>query len=146
MKTFLIQSPCYGANGHHGSYYSIAFTDNEGNVIKGFGDHISEEDYGVKNVYEAEGTPFSDADRFISIKEIQINEKKFNAFVKKYRNNEKLSDKIISDREKKFGDSPYDYINSRKEGQEQREKEYKEWKEANPFPVDDYYGFLNLIK
>ncbi|GIM60069.1 hypothetical protein CAPN008_01190 [Capnocytophaga canis] len=89
-RAFLIQSPCYEANGYDGAYYSIAFTNEKGDVIKGFGDHIAEEDYGVKNVFEAEGSTFSDADRFISIKEIDIDEKKFDSFVKKYHKDNDL--------------------------------------------------------
>ncbi|MDO5106133.1 hypothetical protein [Capnocytophaga sp.] len=143
---FLVKSPCYKANGYDGAYYSVSFTNEKGDVIKGFGDHISEASYGIRNVFEAEGTSFSDEDRFISIQKIEINEKKFDAFVKKYQKNCALSDKIISERLKRFGDSPYNYVYKKKEGQAERLKEYEEWKKANPHPKDIYYDFLELIK
>ncbi|CEN53382.1 hypothetical protein [Capnocytophaga canis] len=146
MKTFLIQSPCYRANGHYGSYYSIAFTDNEGNVIKGYGDHISELSYGVKNVYEAEGTSFSDSDRFITIKEVEVDEAEFDAFLEKRREYNRLSKEVSRKRDERFGTNTYKYVYGQKKGQEEREQELRDWELAHRVPYVDYYGFLKCVK
>lgn len=146
METFLIQSPCYRANGHHGSYYSIAFTDNKGNVIKGYGDHISENSYGIKNVYDAEGTPFSDSDRFISIRKVEVDEVEFDAFVEKRQEYYRQCDEVDAKREERFGTNTYNYVYGQKNGQEEREKELREWERAHRVPYVDYYGFLKCVK
>lgn len=146
MRTFLIQSPCYGANGYDGTYYSIAFTDNRGNIIKGYGDHISELSYGVKNVYEAEGTPFSDADRFITIQEVEIDEAEFDAFVEKRNEYNRANDEINRMRDKRFGANIYKYVYGKKVGQKERMKEYEDWNKAHRLEYVDYYGFLKCVK
>lgn len=145
MKTFLIQSPCHKSNGHHGSYYSIAFTDDEGNVIKGFGDHISYLEYGIKNVFEAEGTSFSDEDRIISIVRVKVDEKKYEEFIESRREFNRLSEELHKRRLEHFGNT-YEYVYGKKTGQDERLKELMEWDRENKIPYVDYYDFLKSVK
>lgn len=145
MKTFRISSPAYKANGFNGTYYSIAFCDDKGNVIKGFGNHISENSYGVKNVFDAEGTPFSDEDRFISINEVSISEEDFDKWVHSYNENQKEWERRGAEKLELFGNDPYHFVYSKKEGQEERLAKREEWKKNNPIPQFKFYSFLDLI-
>lgn len=146
MKAFLIQSPCYKANGKSGTYYSIAFTDVNGNVLKGFGDHISEAEFGIKNVFEAQGQFFSDEDRIISIKEISISEVKFDSFIRSFEINRAEWDKRNREELELFSHDPYHWVYGKKEGQEERIAIRDKWKRENPIPHFNYYGFLDLIE
>lgn len=145
MKTFKISSPAYQANGLNGTYFSIAFCDENGNVIKGFGDHISEDSFGIKNVFDAVGTPFSDDDRLISIEEINVSEESFNNWMDSYEANQKKCENRSAEERELFTDDPYHFVYSKKEGQTERLNKREEWKKNNPIPQFKFYSFLDLI-
>lgn len=146
MKKFLIESPCYRANGNNGKYCSIAFTDEKGNILKGIGDHISSNSYGIKNVYDAEGSSFSDSDRFIGIKEIFINENEFEQWLENYTKVEDHNKNIDQERERLFTSDPYNYVFSDKKLQKEREPLWNRFHEENKYIRFPYYSFLELIK
>lgn len=145
MKAYIVQSPCYKANGLHGSYYSLVFANESGDIIKGFGNHISTNEYGITNVFKAEGQSFSDSDRILTTKEVDVSESAFDNFVNEYKASVINSDTWDKAREKRFG-IVYYYIWGEKLGQEKREAEYNTWLLENP-PVSvlNYYSFLDLV-
>lgn len=145
MKIFKITSPAYKSNGLNGIYFSVAFTDDEGNVIKGFGDHISDMSYGIKNVFKSEGESFSDEGRFISIEEVLIKEEDFDVFVKKYTEFKAKEEEFYKKRVELFGHSVYDYIYNKKEGQEERRKEVENFDKENKVDTIGYYDFVGLV-
>ena len=146
MKSFLIKSPCDRANGLNGNYYSVAFTDEHGNVIKGIGDHISELSYGIKNVFDSEGSSFSDEDRFISIKEVEMSESRFDKWMQEKIENDIKWEKRNAEELELFTHDPYNYIYGKKDGQAERLAAREEWKAKNHIPQFKYYSFLNLIQ
>lgn len=146
MKSFIIQSPCYKHNGHNGSYYSIAFTDLKGNVIKGFGDHISSNSYGIRNVYDAEGTPFSDEDRFITFKEINLSEETFDAWLSDYQRTLDAREAWYKALSELTGGDAYKFL-YQSENESKNRKTYDDWMKNNPAPEEpDYYSFLRLVE
>lgn len=146
MKTFLIKSPCYHMNGKDGYYFSIAFTNENGDVTKGFGDHISEMSYGIKNVYESEGKSFSDEGRVITIERVEVQEELFDNFVQSFKSNRLEWDKRNKEELELFTEDPYHWVYGEKEGQYERIAVRNKWKKDNPVPHFNYYGFLDLIK
>lgn len=148
MKAFIIQSPCYRANGLNGNYYSIAFSDEKGNVIRGFGDHISPNSYGVRNVYDAEGTPFSDEDRFISIKEVALSEESFDAWLSDYQAKLDARESWYKALNEVTEGNAYEFLyQCGVENEDKNRNIYDDWMKNNPAPEEpDYYSFLRLVK
>lgn len=150
MKTYLISSPAYKANGNHGTYHSIAICEDNGDFRDIIGDHRINgkcfNDY--ENVHQIEGVPFSDADRFISIREVELDLNVLNTWKAAYAENRKNIDKWYADRAAVAGGSLYDFIYDKK-GRiiPENNMKFMSWMEANPAPLSvPYYDFLKAIK
>lgn len=137
-------------NGYHGTYYSIATCEDNGSFISIFGDHtfdgITVKNY--TNVYEIAGIPFSDSDRFIAVKEVELDSSKFSSFVQRYSSykeayNEwqKLHNELVN------GDLFTFIYGDKKKKISSRKGEYEVWMEEHPTPLfnESYYGFLGSI-
>lgn len=153
MKTYKISSPAYRANGYYGTYLSIAICENDGTFIKVFGDHahgvIGESFFypSYKNINEIVGIPFSDADRFISISEVNVNMDMLNTWANDYIESKIRNEEWYAKRAELFGNSPYDfqYTKKGKPIPENIEK-YSQWIAENPaVKTVDFYDFLKAI-
>jgi hypothetical protein len=150
MKSFLISSPAYKANGLHGTYYSIAICNDNGNFVRLIGDHATDgkcfHDY--TNIHKIEGMPFSDADRFISIKEVKgIDEGILNKWETTYTDTSQNIEKWHIDRAQKFGESIYNFIYDKKGRKiDGNSEKHDLWLAENPYPKTvAYYDFLKAV-
>lgn len=149
MKTYLIASPAYRANGNHGTYYSIAICEDNGDFKKIIGDHSFDGKTikGYINVDDVIGIPFSDADRFIAIREININEQILTNWEQSYT---KFRLELNEWEKRRLaicnGDS-YAFLYDKK-GKSIKENKaiYDNWMKENPCPTGvSYYDFLKAI-
>jgi hypothetical protein len=71
MRTVLVSSPAYRANGCNGTYCSVAICNNNGKIVEIIGDHASLAS-AHEYVDELKGLPHTDADRFISLQDVKF--------------------------------------------------------------------------
>lgn len=79
-RQFVLISPCYSANGYHGSYVSYAETNTKGDFTRIDGDHFFGTGSGpigvhtiegfITNVFDLDGYNYSDDNRPVRIKEV----------------------------------------------------------------------------
>jgi|GEM_PF-6734097 len=154
MKTYLISSPAYKANGLNGTNLSIAICEDNGDFLKIIGDHakgiISNQFFyeRYKSIHEISGLSFSDSDRFISTKEADIDLSKLDEWESEYTTQYKLDSNWWELRGVTFGDL-YSFL-YKKGGAENKENMaiYDKWLSENKKPVLSvkYYDFLKSIK
>ena len=149
MKHYLIFSPAYKANGNHGTYYSIAICKEDGEFVKVIGDHVFNDIFHNEytNINDVVGIPFTDADRFIQIKEVEIDEKILSDWESSYAESRTLSEKWFKERTQLFGNSPYDFkYNKKGKAITENIEKYDAWININPAPKSvDWYDFLKSI-
>lgn len=160
MKAFKITSPCYIANGYNGTYISVAITDNDGNLVKGYGDHffsgnvihVVERPYEnpITNVYEAVGMNYSDDDRPISIEEVELDMDRLKEWEEGVQHQEEVRKQYEDKKVARFGPHVGFYVTANKptkKEEEARWEEFRQWKKENPIPKTQYhcYDFLKAI-
>jgi hypothetical protein len=150
MKTFLIASPAYRANGYNGGYYSVVVCKNDGRIKEIIGDHdILAKKY--EFVHELQDVTFTDYDRSINVTECAYDVDKIHkqrkAFLQECKAFDEWHKAMIAFCE---GD-PYKYLyDDAKRGAEgalrrENKQALDEWKTKNPAPkrIISYYHFLN---
>jgi hypothetical protein len=153
MKTHLISSPAYRANGHHGVYLSIAICQDNGEFVKVIGDHTRgwigtgyfTESY--TNINEIVGLPFSDADRFIQTREIKLDENILSEWEKAYTQSELEQQQWDKNRLEFMNGDSYSFLYEKKgKPIAENHAKYNQWAKENPCPVSvDGYDFLKAI-
>lgn len=137
MKTYLIFSPAYRGNGRRGTYYSIAICEDNGDFVKIIGDHCRQwigtkffyED--KKNVHEIVGLSFSDEDRLINIREIDVDMDALEKWEKLYNEGQLALN---------------EWEDKRKKAKANNQKKYEEWCKNNQYPLTvEWYDFLKSI-
>lgn len=154
MKAFQISSPAYKYNALNGTYYSIAICHDNGDFSKIIGDHaqgnISDKFFFEKytNIEEITDIPFSDSDRFIEVKEIEVNFEilgdyceKMNAQIEDEKKWDEKHNAFVNEDAYKFC-----YGQKNKNQNEKNQELYADWKKNNPHPrLIQYYDFLKAI-
>ena len=149
MKAFKIFSPAYKANGLNGTYCSIAICNDNGDFEKVIGDHANGRigsfffpEY--KNIYEMVGMPFSDSDRFIEIKEINIDLAALTTWEEKYTNYYKESEDYKRRLIELCKGDVYSFLYNNKGAIKENHETYNTWMKNNPHPTTEvnYYDFL----
>ncbi len=153
MKAYKIFSPAYKANGYHGTYLSIAICEDNGDFIKIIGDHANGKISGkffhqeYTNINQIVGIPFSDADRFIEIHLVNINENILTKWEFDYTESVRKCDDWDAKRLHFCNGDTYTFFYDKK-GKEIKENrgKYLIWLSSNPMPLrTPYYNFLNAI-
>ena len=146
MKNYLITSPAYRANGYNGTYYSIAFCNEDGDFISIEGDHsMLYPKY--RNIKDIVGLEFSDEDRYITIKEVEVDIDVYREWEKERKKYIAIDKEWDEGRMKLTNNNVYEFMYTDK-GKEKKDNiaRYEEWIKANPRPKEvEYYGFLDCI-
>ncbi len=153
MKTYLIASPAYRANGNHGTYLSIAICQNNGEFVKIIGDHtrgwIGTTFFNANytNINEIVGLPFSDADRFIQTKEIKLDETILSEWEKGFTQSELDRNEWDKNRLEFMNGDSYSFLYDKKGNIiKENHAKYSQWVKENQYPISiDSYGFLKAI-
>lgn len=154
MKTYKIYSPAYRPNGLKGTYYSIAWCENNGEIIRIYGDHAWGRDgrffhEGYPNIADIVGMPFSDADRCIQIEEVEIDSEEFDSYFKQYTEYQHKRDAWDKAADEITGADRYWFFYDKKGKEITKNWElYRSWARKNPTPrmSVEYYDFLKAIK